>query len=258
MKSLKELLKGRPAKRTYNPPEDLPLDQTSGGAPPYDFPPELIRELANKSEEEVSSLLSRFRTGLSEHRTRLSEHRTDLSEHRTDLSDFRTELSSHRTELSEHRTELSKQRSQLSQHRTELSEHRSALSQLRSDLSRHRTDLSDERSHLANERTHLSYLRTAVSLVTFGTTLNRFAVALAEDPRLAEKEKALSSLYSTEWIGLGMAGLGLALLLWSLYRYQLVSSGIQEGKVVAPRLSMTLFTVGLIAGTITALVMMAI
>ncbi|SNS22704.1 Uncharacterized membrane protein YidH, DUF202 family [Sphingomonas laterariae] len=121
MKSLAELLRLRPAKSTYDPPADLPMDRTTGGSPPYAFPPELIKELAGKTEDEVSSTLSKFRTGLSEHRTRLSEHRTDLSEHRTDLSDYRTELSQHRTELSDDRSHLSNERTHLSYLRTAVS-----------------------------------------------------------------------------------------------------------------------------------------
>src|ERR1700759_4375652 len=125
---LSDVMRGRPDKETVKPLEDLPLDEPSGGAPPYDLPAELIREMAGKSEDQISSLLSKFRTGLSEHRTRLSAHRTDMSEPRTDLSSYRSELSTLRTELSEQRTELSRQRTEMSKHRTELSDSRSLLS----------------------------------------------------------------------------------------------------------------------------------
>jgi putative membrane protein len=118
MKTLSDLLKGRPKKETYDPPVDLPLDQTSGGAPSYDFPPELIRELAGKTETQISSTLSKFRTGLSEHRTHMSEHRTDLSEHRTDLSDYRTELSQRRTALSDARSHMANERTHMAGIRT--------------------------------------------------------------------------------------------------------------------------------------------
>lgn len=121
MTSLNDLIKSRPQKETFNPPADEPLDKTSGGAPPYAFPPELIKELAGKTEAEISSTLSKFRTGLSEHRTRISEHRTDLSEHRTDLSDYRSKLSGHRTSLSDIRSHMANERTHLSQVRTAVS-----------------------------------------------------------------------------------------------------------------------------------------
>src|SRR6185295_12636124 len=205
-------------------------DQIEGGSPPYPFPPELVRELAGKSEGEVSSLLSKFRTGLSEHRTRASEHRTDLSEHRTDLSGYRTELSEHRTALSEHRT----------------------------DLSEHRTQLSDSRSLLSNERTHLGYLRTGVSLMSFGITLNRFAVFLMQSkPDRASDATALLRVRSTEQTGAGMVVLGVLLLLWSLYRYRRVNDQILMKRLHPPRISVVTVTLAiLVLGAFTSLVLM--
>ncbi|MDX3885337.1 MAG: DUF202 domain-containing protein [Sphingomonas sp.] len=223
MISLSELLGGRPEKRRYDPPADKPLDQTHGAVPPYDFPPELARALAGKSEEEVSSLLSKFRTGLSEHRTRLSEHRTDLSEHRTDLSDYRTELSHARTEMSEHRTKL-----------------------------------SNDRSHLSNERTHLSYVRTAVSLMSFGITINRFAVFLAEgkgyDDRIATRR-----MWSTEQFGLGMVVVGIILLIWSLFRYRAIHAQLLSQEFRPPAVSVLLLTLAIIAlGAVSSVILITV
>jgi putative membrane protein len=223
MKSVFDLLRQRPKKETFDPHADKPIDQTDGSAP-YVLPPELIHELAGKSEEEISVTLSKFRTELSEHRTRLSEHRTDLSEHRTDLSDYRTELSGERTQMSEHRTAL-----------------------------------SDSRSHLANERTHLAYVRTGVSLMSFGITLNRFAIFLAEDSRLPQQSWITLRMHSTEQIGLVMVVLGVGFLLWSLHRYRVVKSEIDSGDVKPPQLSLTLLTLAIIAfGAVTAIVLMLV
>ena len=246
MKTLSELLSSRPKRQVFNPPSDKPFDQTAGGSPPYPFPPELVRELAGKSEEEISSLLSKFRTGLSEHRTRASEHRTDLSEHRTDLSDYRTELSDERTDLSKHRTDLS--------------EHRTALSEHRTDLSEHRTLLSDSRSLLSNERTHLGYVRTGLSLMTFGITLNRFALALLQGKGAADATQSHAielRIKSTEQIGLGMLVLGLALLMWSLYRYKKVNDQILVNRLEPPRISAVTMTLALVLlGGMTTVVLM--
>jgi putative membrane protein len=156
MKTLSDLLKGRPKKETYDPPVDLPLDQTSGGAPSYDFPPELIRELAGKTETQISSTLSKFRTGLSEHRTHMSEHRTDLSEHRTDLSDYRTELSQHRTVLSDARSHMANERTLMSGVRTAV-----ALMGLGITLNRFSITL-EESNRMAN--THAMVFRDSANI----------------------------------------------------------------------------------------------
>jgi putative membrane protein len=226
MRTLEDILKNRPPKVTFDPPADKQLDETEGGSPPYPLPAELIREIAGKSEAEISTLMSKFRTGLSEHRTHASEHRTDLSEHRTDLSQYRSELSDLRTELSKHRTELS-------EHRTDLSEHRTAL--------------SDSRSLLANERTHLGYLRTAISLMTFGTTLNRFAIFIAQNKEAgASPAEVIQRVESTEHIGIGMVILGVLVLLWSLFRYRRVNQHILIERLKPSRVSVVALTLGII------------
>lgn len=227
MRTLEDILKNRPPKVTFDPPADKPLDETEGGSPPYPLPAELMREVEGKSEGEISTTMSKFRTGLSEHRTHASEHRTDLSEHRTDLSQYRSELSDLRTELSKHRTELS-------EHRTDLSEHRTAL--------------SDSRSLLANERTHLGYLRTAVALMSFGITLNRFALFLVQDRDSGGLTTAQIArrVESTEHVGIGMVVVGIVLLIWSLFRYHHVNHHILVARLKPSRVSVIALTVTII------------
>lgn len=95
-------------------------------------------------------------------------------------------------------------------------------------LSVQRTGLADLRSHLANERTHLAYLRTAISLFGFGITLNRFSLFL-EEKGMAPNQGGLM-LRGTENTGAGMVVVGLALLVWSLYRYWHVNQDIREAQ----------------------------
>jgi putative membrane protein len=142
-----------------------------------------------------------------------------------------TLLSSHRTQLSEHRTDLS-------EHRTELSEHRTGLSVKR-------TGLADLRSHLANERTHLSYLRTAISLIGFGITINRFSVFLQEHGKLASDQTG-PLLRSSEHAGAGMVGIGLVLIMWSLYRYWHVNQDIEKARFRPLHRAVVMLTVLLI------------
>lgn len=95
-------------------------------------------------------------------------------------------------------------------------------------LSIHRTSLSDLRSHLSSERTHLSYPRTSISLIGFGITLNGFSLYLQEQGKLA-KEQAGPLLKNAENAGSGMVMIGLALVVWSMYRYWHVNQDIRRG-----------------------------
>ena len=128
----------------------------------------------------------------------------------------------------------------LSTHRTQLSEHRTDLSEHRTSLSTKRTGLSDLRSHLSNERTHLSYLRTAVSLVGFGITLNRFSIFLQQSNKASEPSYLL--LRDSEHAGLGMVALGLAVIVWSLFRYWRVNEDIKRAQFVPRDKAVIVFT----------------
>lgn len=126
------------------------------------------------------------------------------------------------------------------------------LSTHRTRLSIKRTGLSDLRSHLANERTHLSYLRTSISLIGFGITLNRFAVFLQEHGKLAVDGTG-PVLRSTENAGAGMVVIGLALIVWSLYRYWHVNQDIETARFRPLNRAVVMLTVLLVvAGGFTA------
>jgi putative membrane protein len=121
-------------------------------------------------------------------------------------------------------SEFSKRRTALSTHRTGLSEHRTALSEKR-------TTLSMLRSHLSNERTHLSYLRTSISLIGFGTTLNRFAAALIQEPVVQTTAAAAPALRDAKWVGFGMVVLGFAVALWALFRFHRTARDIETRRI---------------------------
>jgi putative membrane protein len=128
---------------------------------------------------------------------------------------------------------------------TELSKHRTQLSEKRTGMSTHRTGLSSLRSHLSNERTHLSYLRTSISLIGFGITLNRFSIFLQEKRDVAEQTSRLR-LRSTENVGAGMVGIGLVLLVWSLYRYWRVSREIERHQYDPRNRMVLMLTLGIL------------
>jgi putative membrane protein len=98
---------------------------------------------------------------------------------------------------------------------------------------------------LSNERTHLSYLRTAISLVSFGITLNRFSIYLQEKKDVGTQSGALH-LRDTENVGAGMVVLGLLILIWSLYRYRLVSQAIEAGNYNPRHRMVLILTLGIL------------
>jgi len=120
------------------------------------------------------------------------------------------------------------------------------LAQYRTQLAVRRTGLADLRTHLANERTHLAYLRTAVSLISFGITLNRFAVFLEQQGTLKPGQGTHEMLRSTGNVGYGMVILGLAVVLWSFYRYWHVNRDISRGNFRPLSLAVITYTVLLI------------
>lgn len=126
------------------------------------------------------------------------------------------------------------------------------LSTHRTRLSIKRTGLADLRSHLANERTHLAYLRTSISLIGFGITINRFSIFLQEHGKLASDQTG-PMLRSSEHAGAGMVVIGLALIVWSLYRYWHVNQDIENAVFRPLHRAVIMLTVLLIlAGGFTA------
>lgn len=120
------------------------------------------------------------------------------------------------------------------------------------EMAAERTSLANLRSHLANERTHLAYLRTTVSLIGFGITLNRFSIYLQQNELITSKHTGL--LRDTGNVGLGMVGIGLGLLLWSLYRFWSVSRDIEQHRFVPRYKAILLISLGLLLlGGISAL-----
>lgn len=126
------------------------------------------------------------------------------------------------------------------------------LSIYRTRLSVYRTQVSNLRSHLANERTHLAYLRTTVSLIGFGITINRFSIYLIQQGTAPAGKHVM--LRDTGNAGLGMVVLGLALLVWSIYRYWRVGKDIEAGHYVPYRRGVMVTSIGLLLlGGLTAL-----
>jgi putative membrane protein len=97
-----------------------------------------------------------------------------------------------------------------------------------------------------------------VSLMTFGITLNRFAIFLAQNRSDATlSQDILLRVRSTEHIGLGMVVLGVLVLIWSLFRYRQVNKHILLERLKPSRISVLTLTVAIIIiGAVTTIIPM--
>lgn len=79
---------------------------------------------------------------------------------------------------------------------------------------------SRARDHLANERTFLAWLRTALAFIGLGVLVAKFVEPDA-----------------TSWIGgLLLIGFGAAMLIYSVVRYERISSLLDEGQYHSARI----------------------
>lgn len=80
--------------------------------------------------------------------------------------------------------------------------------------------------HLANERTLLAWIRTAVAVITLGVAINRFSLFLMEVHQLVPGSR-ISNIHA-ETVGIGLVGLGIALLCGGTWHYLHVGRTIES------------------------------
>lgn len=107
--------------------------------------------------------------------------------------------------------------------------------------------------HLANERTFLAFFRTALALASFGITINRFALYLAQQKVNLGAPNVLATLVGAENAGIGMVILGGLLMAFALRRYLLVSEEIEKGIYVPKKTFAVVLTVLVLIGSGAAL-----
>jgi putative membrane protein len=95
-----------------------------------------------------------------------------------------------------------------------------------SAIARH-TRLTHLSEHLANERTYLAYLRTSVALMSFGFAINRFGLYLEQSREMPIRNRISSALAGSEQLGIAMALVGIALLVWASIYYSQVFRQIE-------------------------------
>jgi putative membrane protein len=92
----------------------------------------------------------------------------------------------------------------------------------KNDASASGNQIQNVREHLANERTYLAYLRTSLALVSLGISVNRFALYLLERNKMSPTSTTGQTLVGAEQLGIGMAVIGLVLLVWGTLHYTIV------------------------------------
>jgi putative membrane protein len=107
--------------------------------------------------------------------------------------------------------------------------------------------MSHVADHLANERTFLAFVRTSVALISFGITLNRFSAFKIEEGKL-EPETAHERLFlgDASRAGMGLALLGIALLVYSAVKATLANKAIDRGTYEPDHVSIWLVTGGVL------------
>jgi putative membrane protein len=107
--------------------------------------------------------------------------------------------------------------------------------------------------HLANERTFLAFLRTAISLASFGITINRFALYLAQQKVNLATPNALAALVGAENTGIAMVILGGLLMIFAAQRFFRVSDEIDKGVYVPKKAFAVAITAMVLLGSGAAL-----
>lgn len=98
------------------------------------------------------------------------------------------------------------------------------------------SQINRQREHQANERTFLAWLRTSIALIGFGLALARFGLFLHElQTNVAGQNSPISSLISSETLGLSLIIVGIIIIILAVWRYNKVFRQIEQGSYEATR-----------------------
>jgi putative membrane protein len=92
----------------------------------------------------------------------------------------------------------------------------------------------DPRVVLAAERTLLSWMRTGLALMGFGFVVARFGWFLREVAAIGQREADALSSEASLWIGTGLVGMGIWVLVGSTLRYRRYLRSLYRGDLTLP------------------------
>jgi putative membrane protein len=106
--------------------------------------------------------------------------------------------------------------------------------------------------YLANQRTFLSWVRTSIALIGLGFAIERFSIFLQQfrliaDPSATGNAASVTGYEYSALIGIGMIGMGTALIVYALKSYLDSNKTIASGKYM-PRNTIVYTTSAAIIG----------
>ncbi len=87
-----------------------------------------------------------------------------------------------------------------------------------------------QREHQANERTFLAWLRTSIALIGFGFAIARFGIFLRQmSLAISQPMTPMHPLFNSQVLGLSLVILGVAIIGFAGWRYNVTFGQIERG-----------------------------
>ena len=91
--------------------------------------------------------------------------------------------------------------------------------------------VADLRDYLAEERTFLAWIRTGIALMGFGLVVAHFEL-FADEPHITQHASGMHSLGPSHWFGTALVAIGVAVNLFSAWRYTRLVGELSRGRLV--------------------------
>jgi putative membrane protein len=99
------------------------------------------------------------------------------------------------------------------------------------DSSTKEKPVCDLRDYLAEERTFLAWIRTGIALMGFGLVTSQFEL-FADEPHIAQHASHGHSHGPSLWFGMALVAVGVAVHLFSAWRYTRLVGELSRGQFV--------------------------
>jgi putative membrane protein len=90
---------------------------------------------------------------------------------------------------------------------------------------------ADLRDYLAEERTFLAWIRTGIALTGFGLVVAQFQL-FSDEPRIIEHASGTHSIGPSLWFGTALVAVGVAVNVFSAWRYTRLVGELSRGQFV--------------------------